>query len=258
MRDITNQKLSSKSVGEGDFDYINFAKALEDSYLKMRRPNGFSQKKSFSPSAIGYGKGRCPRYWNYMFNGVNAVDDADALGVANMAYGTEAGERIAKLIDLAGSLIAAEQEITNVDPPIRGFIDAIVEFNGVTAVCEVKTTKQEAFLIRKTTQKAPFYNLIQLLIYMKLKKLDQGFLLYENKNDQSFTIIPVRMNVRNKRIVDDAFEWMQKTYQAYVDKKLPRRPFTQKSVICKNCPLAQACWSGPEGDIDIPALEEVK
>lgn len=257
MREISDTQLNFRKVREGDFDHLGFTKSIEQAYLKMRRPDGFMQKKSFSPSAIGYGKGRCPRYWNYMFNGVEVFDDVDAMGIANMAYGTEAGERIAKLMDLAGTLIQAEEEITNVDPPIRGFIDAIVEFNGITAVAEVKTTKQESFMHRKMG-KAPFYNLIQVLIYMKLKNLENGFLLYENKNDQSFTVIPVKMNAKNKKIVDDAFEWMQKVYKAYQANQLPRRPFTQKSVVCKFCPLAKSCWEDRSGDIDISPLEEVK
>jgi len=83
---------------DGKFNVAEFAKMLDDAYLATKRPDGDMTKKSFSPSSFGYGNGNCPRYWYMAFSGAHFVDNNDAQAIANMAYGTQAHERIQKLI----------------------------------------------------------------------------------------------------------------------------------------------------------------
>ena len=56
---------------QGKFDPNKFAGQLNEAYLKLKRPDGFNQKKSFSPSSVGYGYGNCPRYWYMAFTGAD-------------------------------------------------------------------------------------------------------------------------------------------------------------------------------------------
>ena len=83
---------------DGKFDVKEFAKMLDDAYMATKRPDGEMIKKSFSPSSLGYGHGNCPRYWYMAFSGAYFIDSNDAQAIANMAHGTQAHERIQKLI----------------------------------------------------------------------------------------------------------------------------------------------------------------
>lgn len=257
-RDIV-QGLKFRKQPKG-FDANELAALLEAAYLQQRRPNKHTQKKTFSPSTIGYGHGTCPRYWFLAFTGGMYIDNVDALGVANMANGTQAHERIEKLFDISGIRIGNEIEILHDDPPIRGFADVDINWHGEEVIGEVKTTRSEAFLVRQATMKPSPNHLFQILTYMKVKNRRLGFLLYENKNSQEFLIIPVEMNETNTKIIDEAFEWMRNVYKTYTDGTPPERPLTKRSKICKACPFYEWCWSdeSPEGVIDIPVMEVPK
>src|SRR5690349_20906420 len=104
--------LSKTSLSQQRFEVSRMAQMLEEAYLQSRREPNDRAKKSFAPSGIGYGAGTCPRRWFYDFTGgFLRVDDADAVGVANMAYGTEAHERIQGLFEKADLLIEAERKV---------------------------------------------------------------------------------------------------------------------------------------------------
>jgi len=239
---------------EGGFDANVFAKMMEEAYGESKG-FVFTQKKTFSPSTVGYGHGNCPRYWFIAFSGAEFEEQFDAMARANMDNGTAAHERLQKVMAKTGVLKATEIEITHDDPPIRGFADAIIEWNGKEVVGEIKTAKQEVWDARKAEMKPSPNHLLQVLIYMKVKKVEQGFLFYENKNDQTYLIIPININEKNKQIANDLFDWMRNTYKAYTDNTLPERKFTKSTSACKYCPVKKACWKEmDEGVVDLPAL----
>src|SRR5438128_1498595 len=93
------------------FDVEAMDALLEEASAKGGRPDGFTTKKSFAPSGVGYGSGTCPRYWYYAFHGANFVYSNTARQRANMDAGTAAGDRIAKLFERAGILNASEFKI---------------------------------------------------------------------------------------------------------------------------------------------------
>lgn len=243
------------------FDANKLAKMLEDAYMMRQRPNGFKQKKTFAPSSIGYGNATCARYWVLAFNGAEFVEKNDALGIANMAYGTDAHARIEQLFEDAGILADKEVEIKVQDPPIRGYMDVLVNWEGDTVPGEIKTTRPEMFAFRQSSMKPTPYNLFQILIYMHATNKKTGFLLYENKGDQSFLIIPVEMTKENRERLDNAFAWLRLVYAAYEAGDMPKQPVpTKKNKICKTCPLWDACWGegAPEGNVEIPLMEVPK
>jgi CRISPR/Cas system-associated exonuclease Cas4 (RecB family) len=239
------------------FDANELASLLEESYMKQRRQDKHTQKKTFSPSTIGYGHGTCPRYWFLAFTGAPFVETVDALGIANMANGTQAHERIEKLFDDSGIRLGNEIEITMVDPPIRGFADVEVDWKGEPVIGEIKTTRQEAFLVREASGKPSANHLFQILIYMRARDRKYGFLLYENKNSQEFLVIPIEMTERNAKILDNALDWMRTVYKSYQDETAPVRPWKKPVKICQGCPVKDWCWSdeSPEGVADIPKME---
>jgi CRISPR/Cas system-associated exonuclease Cas4 (RecB family) len=254
------QGLKFNKVKDTEVDGHKLALALEEAYLMQRRPAKFTKKQTFSPSSIGYGNATCARYWYLAFDGAVFEDDNDALGIANMSYGTQAHTRIEKLFKDAGLLIDQEIEIKLSDPPIRGYMDVMIKWDGQEVPGEIKTTRGEMFAMRQASMKPPAYNLYQILIYMKATKKKNGFLLYENKNDQSFLVIPVTMDDKNEKILEDAFTWLRTTRKAWEDQQLPNRPVpTKRNKICKSCPVRNTCWDDlPEGENIIPLMEVAK
>jgi CRISPR/Cas system-associated exonuclease Cas4 (RecB family) len=260
-RDIVKNLKFKKHTGKF-FDPEKFASLLDESYRNTKRADGQMTKKSFSPSSLGYGHGTCPRYWYMAFSGAVFIDDNDAVAVANMAQGTQAHERLQKLIATMPEWKAEEEEIVNEYPPIRGFIDLIMEYDGETVIGEIKTAKQEVWDTRQSEMKSSANHMLQLLTYMKLKNAKEGFFLYENKNTQEILIIPISMNEKNKAIIEEAFAWMEQVWDNFQNGDLPVRPagLTKSKMPCTYCPVKKACYdkSGPVGTVQIELYQVPK
>ena len=254
-RDIVSNLKFKKHTG--DFQPEEFARMLDDAYLATKRDDAVTTKKSFSPSSLGYGHGNCPRYWYLAFSGVMFINENDSIAIANMAQGTQAHERIQGLIRTMPNFVAEEEEIINEYPPIRGFIDLIMDYNG-PVIGEIKTAKQEVWDTRRSEMKSSGNHMLQLLTYMKLKNAKEGFFLYENKNTQEVLIIPVQMNERNKKIIDDTFTWLCEVWDNFKDGDLPMRMFTKSTPTCKYCPIKKECWSMETGTVQIEAFKVPK
>lgn len=266
---VKNAAGSALSVA---FDTEEMAQVLEAASRKGGRQSGITKKKSFAPSGLGYGSGKCPRYWYHAFHGAwFDYDNTTARERANMDAGTAAGDRIAKLFKSAGLLNSAEFEVKYDDPPIFGYGDLAVTWQGEPMVGEVKTTKDESFQIRSAAMKPPGYQLIQLLIYMYVLQKEKGFFVTENKNSHELLILPVKMTDKNKKLVEDTLAWMRMVKKNSDEDKLPTRPFVKTSKECKGCPVRQTCWwsydKGTQkrpakdlrpGVIDLPILEVPK
>jgi CRISPR/Cas system-associated exonuclease Cas4 (RecB family) len=257
-RDIVSN-LKFKKV-TGNFDPYEFAEMLNKAYTDTKRDDQITTKKSFSPSSLGYGHGNCPRYWYLAFSGAMFIDDNDAIAVANMAQGTQAHERLQKLIASGGRLKEEEREITNEYPPIRGFIDLVMDWNGEEVIGEIKTAKQEVWDTRKATMSPSANHLLQLLTYMKLTNAKEGFFLYENKNTQEVLLIPVQMNERNSKIIEDTFIWMCEVWDNFNDGDLPMKPAsaTKSKMPCTYCPVKKECWKGEPGTVQIELYQPPK
>lgn len=253
-RDIVKNLKFKKHTGKF-FDPEKFAQLLDESYRNTKRADGEMTKKSFSPSSLGYGHGNCPRYWYMAFSGAVFIDDNDAVAVANMAQGTQAHERLQKLIATMPEFVREEEEIVNEYPPIRGFIDLIMEYDSETVIGEIKTAKQEVWDTRQAEMKPSANHKLQLLTYMKLKNAKEGFFLYENKNTQEILIIPISMNDSNKEIIEGLFLWMQEVYDNFKDGDLPMRPAgaTKSKMPCTYCPIKKQCYAKdtPTGTVQI-------
>ncbi|ASZ74922.1 CRISPR/Cas system associated [Rhodococcus phage Trina] len=224
-----------------------------------KETTGFVQKKSFSPSRLAWGSGGCPRNWYFLFKGVEGkrVDSSDSLDT--MRNGTDSHARIqARLVD--GPLdITIEEQLQYDDPPINSYCDAIVERpDGRRIPVEIKTTKAEAFAFRQTSLAPAEYHVFQLLVYMKILNTDLGFIMYENKNDYRKLLMPVHMDETNKKIIDDAFNWMRETRTAYLDGNVPEyfEGRRKNSKICGQCDLKTLCDSVGQGTVPIPLLKD--
>jgi CRISPR/Cas system-associated exonuclease Cas4 (RecB family) len=244
----TQEEVSSRK------DMSDLVKAIEAGYTASRGTK-YQKKKTFAPSTIAYGHGECARYWYLAFEGGDFEDYADAFAGANMTNGTKSHERIQKAMEDAGILVDSEFKITYEDPPIFGYGDVILNWEGEELLGEIKTAMAEGFEYRKKTRKPKSGHLIQLLIYMKILKKAKAVLIYENKNNHELLAIPVEANDYYVRWVNDAFDWMRAVRKSWEEKKLPKKNYRSNSKICKTCPLAKVCASAGEGDVKINSLE---
>jgi CRISPR/Cas system-associated exonuclease Cas4 (RecB family) len=263
MREIV--ETNQMTLAQKKFDLPKLADLINKGYLADGREPSDRAKKSFAPSGIGYGSGTCARQWFYAFTGgVVREESADATGIANMAYGTDAHTRIQKVFKNTGILVEAERKIDTIGsdtfPPILGFADLVIKWQGEEAVGEIKTTTQESYVSKKAKNQPAGYHLLQVLIYMKVMGLNKGFLIYENKNQQNLLVLPVTWNPTNKKFIDDVFAWMTTTYKAWEDGQKPMRPFkSDKSPACKSCAFKTHCWTDKEdGVVDLPVLDVPK
>jgi len=235
---------------EGLKEKINYG------YIAKRGPR-HQQKKTFAPSTIAFGHGECARYWYLAFEGGTFEDNADAYGGANMTSGTKSHERIQQAMEDAGILIDSEFKVVNNDPPIFGFGDVILNWEGEELLGEIKTMPAEGFEYRKASGKPKIGHLIQLIIYMKILNKSKAVLIYENKNNHDLLIIPVEVNKTYIEWVDYAFDWMRTVRKAWEDKTIPKKNYRSNSRICKTCPLSKVCAEAEVGSIQIKSLEAI-
>jgi CRISPR/Cas system-associated exonuclease Cas4 (RecB family) len=240
---------------EGPIDTKALIAKIESGYTANRGPE-FKTKKTFSPSALVYGNGACPRYWWLAWTGAEFEDDVDAYAVANMASGTDGHARIQKAITDAGIMVEEEKRIISQDPPIFGFADAIIQWGEEQPVVEIKTMKEESFAYRKHA-KPPGYHLMQLIIYMKVLGKKLGILLYENKNSHELHAITVEPTEEYKAWGEYAFDWMRKVRSQWESGEIPQKPYRSNSKVCKKCPLQKACAEAPKGKEKIEPLEHL-
>lgn len=240
---------------------------VEAGYSKQARQTKVRKKESFAPSSIGYGQATCARYWYLAFEGKYVFDESgtDNVGLANMSNGVETHSRLEKVFTDAGTLVASEVEMKITNPPVRGFIDALVRVDDEIMVGEFKSAKQEIFMHRLTTMQPAPYHRYQVLLYLFATGKKNGFVLYENKNDQSILVIPISMDEDNTKIINDALDWMRLVHKNWEDgpdgANLPKRPkrWTRKNKNCKGCPLFNECWNNlPDGTVEIAPMEVVK
>lgn len=224
----------------------------------INRVSKFTQKKTFAPSTIAFSHGECPRYWYLAFNGGVFEDNADAYGGANMTAGTKSHERIQEAMgNVPDFLVDSEFKITYNDPPIFGYGDVMLNWDGEELLGEIKTMPNEGFEYRKIAGKPKTGHLIQLLIYMKILGKSKAVLIYENKNNHDLLILPIEVTPGSYYVqwVNQAFEWMREVRKAWEDKTLPIKHYRSNSKICKTCPIQAMCAEAGEGVLKIKPLE---
>ena len=230
---------------------------IESGYL-VGRDRKFTTKKSFSPSTIVYGKGKCPRFWYYAFEGAEWDDDTTPYSAANMKSGIHGHERLQEAMKKSGVMLEDEVKVICEDPPIYGFADGILDVEGEHLVCEIKTMRSESFEYRKQNNSAPSYHLEQLIIYMKVLKFAKGLLIYESKNSHELHVIEVEVDDKYINWVNYAFDWMRDVRASWEKKELPEKPYRSNSKVCKECPVKETCFADAKGDVKIPRLDPLE
>lgn len=259
-KNLLSQVMLKKDLSVGKKTFLDTDALIEkiNSGYTVKRVSKHTQKKTFAPSTIAYGHGECPRYWYIAFDGAEFEDSADAYGAANMTAGTKSHERIQDaMANVEGFLIDSEFKITNNDPPIFGFGDVMLNWEGKELLGEIKTMPSEGFEYRKAAGKPKLGHLVQLLIYMKILNKTEAVLIYENKNNHELLILPVEINDYFIKWVNQTFDWMKSVRKAWTDRTLPEKNYRSNSKICKTCPVKATCDVAGKGDIKLLSLEPI-
>ena len=149
----------------------------------------------------------------------------------------------------------SEFKVTNDDPPIFGWGDAMLNVDNEEVIGEIKTMKAESFEHYKIKGEPADYHVKQLIIYMKVLKKSKGVLIYENKNNHDLLAFPIEVTPKYKEWIDNTFEWMRVVYKSWKDKQLPQKNYRANSKICKNCPVKAVCATAEPGVVKIKSLE---
>lgn len=232
--------------------------AIDEAY-KTYHNREFKQKTTFSPSTLGFGKGRCPRYWYIAFEGAEFVEEPDARSVANMKNGTLSHDRLDELFRRSPlDIVDSEREILANNPPLRGFGDIILNYMGEEVVGEFKTSGHRSFMWRMTKMEASGYNIIQVLLYLWATDNETGLLIYESKDTHQLLIIPVFKSDHEEEL-QELLEWMRTVRKSWEEQELPERPYRSNSKVCKECPVREACFEDyPRGDVKIETLRVLR
>lgn len=253
---ITRLKLNSKP---GGFDKQKFLKEFYETYDKK---DGFTTKKTFSPSTLGYGHGNCARYWFIAFNGADFKDTATSKAKAAMENGTFTHDRIQKRLSKmheSYQVVAHEIDTWYQDPPIHGYQDSLIHDieNDIMLPFEIKSAKDEQWIVKNSSMEPSDNHKIQLLTYMKIWGHKHGVFMYEDKNDQEICLIVVTMDDDNTKLIDYVFDWLRGVHKMYKEDTLPNRAFEKSSYTCKGCPVKDVCWKqmkADEGQVEYPAM----
>lgn len=248
---------------------MNIADKFTDQLMEQWRHRGRSRsyktKKSFSPSAIGYGSGRCSRRWYIAFGGADWVEEQSPSTQIAMEIGILLHKLMQEVMGELGITISIEEELLWGYPPIRAYCDGIVEIDGVRAVVEIKTAPEVVYEWHKASGKVTRHHLLQTLVYMKILGLDHGIVYYINKSglddanadlaSMDSCAILIKMTDENRELVDGYFAWMEEVWNAWTNDTLPMRGFRKGNKICAKCPVLETCESLPKGDVKIRSLE---
>lgn len=218
-----------------------FMREYNKAVIGSNEDTQFMTKKTFSPSTIGYGHGKCARYWHLAFGGAEFKKSVTVAGQSAMSNGTDSHHRIQKALAKTKFFKEEERPIRSTNPPILGYADIILESDGKEIVGEIKTIKSTSFDNVKLLNTGIDYHTLQILIYMKVVGTDEGFLLYENKDTHEILYLPVNMSQKNEEYVNRVFDWMTEVYTSWKNGNVAERGFNKSDYICKYCPLSDFC-----------------
>jgi CRISPR/Cas system-associated exonuclease Cas4 (RecB family) len=250
------KNVKTKKIKGSEIDLNIIIEKINEGYLVDKSPK-FMKKKTFAPSTLVYNHGICPRYWYLAFEGGTFEDEVTARQVANMENGSKSHDRIQEALKKSGIPEEnIELKISNINPPIFGYGDALLNIDNNEVLLEIKTVDDVGFERIRQANSPRAYHVLQALIYMKILNVSMGAILYENKNTHDMVLFPLTVIKKHKDYVNYMFEWMEEVYQAWTNKELPKRPFKTKTKVCQRCPLVNLCYELPDGTLNIKRRKE--
>lgn len=126
---------------------------------------------------------------------------------------------------------------------ISGNIDVVLKIGGCNYVVSIMELNQEDFI--KLGKNGAFKrHVVEVMIYIWLMELHDGLLLYENKNNNDYSIFHVKLYEPIVRsIIKKCLDLIENKMQGII----PKRPYDKKeSNECLVCEFSKKCWDGKE------------
>ena len=165
-----------------------FLKTLDD-VLGYSRP--WEAKQRFYPSMLG---NPCDRYLYYAYHGGLSNQEVNPQLQRIFDTGGSLEQRMEKYLRKAGLFLAAEQTLKFETPPISGRYDFLIRYKDADrAIVELKSINAKGFDLLIDSPKPD--HVIQLQIYLNIIGLDNGIVVYENKNDQELKAFKVQKSI---------------------------------------------------------------
>lgn len=147
-------------------------------------------------------------------------------------------------------VIAIEQRVQYKDLFIEGSLDAILRIIGELIVVDIKGISEQGFQFVMRNNKPIAKHVLQLISYMRARKIRRGLIWYENKNNQYTLAFIIEFNNEDWAEVQ---AWTESVISFLEKKKLPpAHPDCRRGTIgFQKCPYADLCF----GSMDIQDVE---
>lgn len=252
---------------------MHVSKLLEEYLVGLQKSSTRDSRNKFYPSSVG----RCCREIYYNMCGYpQAPPDARVLLVFENGHGFH--ERMEKLFERMGILIAPELPIKDPSLNVSGRTDAIIKnvypgkerlaqdkivlkglkgevvFEGPNSeviIVELKSINSRGFT-RVVSKGAKEDHIWQLQLYMYMTGIRQGILLYENKDTQELHEVWVPYD---KAIADRIVNKIKYVNKCVAEGTIPPREHSRSSSACMYCGQAALCWD--DGGTSYIPLDEI-
>lgn len=225
-------KPESGSLHSGE----SLQKAVDNFLVQQNKQRKTIRKTaSFGPSHTQM----CSRWWFLSFEGAPIEPKFDARTLRIFDTGHSVHSRWYQYFRQMKILVDEEVPIVIKDPvPIQGSADAIIDWGGHKLV-EMKSIGMEGFQFRKYYNKPKDEHYAQAQLYMYALKLEEGFVIYEDKSSQNVLIFELK---RDDEIIAKLFKRYSKWYKIIQEGVIPPRPYKRDSKACQSCEFLNHCW----------------
>lgn len=225
--------------------YDDIESSLKDAVNEALARDKYFEKQSgtFAPS----GTNQCPRFMVYRFLGYEHHEEFRGQTIRIFDNGHDLEDRAIQYFKDMKVHLDDDVEVFLDRPPIRGFIDIVIAWNGPKIV-ECKSINENGFAKVKAMHKPKDEHYRQIQSYFACTEYTEGFVLYINKNTQEYLPLYVK---KDQEFLDKMFKKYDTIYKVYEEGNLPERPFKQTSTKCKQCAAFKHCWADKEDGVPV-------
>jgi CRISPR/Cas system-associated exonuclease Cas4 (RecB family) len=177
--------------------------------------------------------GKCARQIYFYFKKY-PKKEKDARVLRIMDHGDYTHMRIMSVLFALGLVKAAEIDIPSQEI-VTGRADAIVNIEGKPNVVEIKSISSYGF---QYLEKPRREHLCQIQLYMHYFKIEQGILIYENKDNQDLKEFIVNYDEKIAKSLLEEFEILKHMIENNI---IPQIPLGLEDWECRYCDYAEEC-----------------
>jgi hypothetical protein len=214
-----------------------------DKQLEAANGTFWKQSDTFAPS----GTNQCARYMVYRLKGFQQQIDFSGRTRRIFDIGNRVEDFLGETFLSLGILLDEQIEIKIEDPPVRGFCDFLIDWDGPKPV-ECKSINDAGFVWRKNYRKPKDEHYRQFQFYLEAMDMDEGFLIYICKNDSAMLPLLIK---RDPVFIAKTLKKYDKIYKVFKDGNIPVRPYKETSEKCQRCDARSHCWSDGEEGIKV-------